>query len=134
MKYKRIKPNQYRGLLYLVVIDMTLCMILIFLRKWIKIKGLITITGLGGLLGIAIALWKRKAIRYAFLFNDFIMRQEIVQYTYDKNKKRIDYYPQMFFKEENGILYFKLRLDGSIISRKFRDLAQPLSDFLRWYS
>lgn len=31
MKYKRIKPNQYRGLLYLVVIDMTLCMILIFL-------------------------------------------------------------------------------------------------------
>lgn len=87
MKYKRIKPNQYRGLLYLVVIDMTLCMILIFLRKWIKIKGLITITGLGGLLGIAIALWKRKAIRYAFLFNDFIMRQEIVQYTYDKNKK-----------------------------------------------
>ena len=88
MKYKRIKPNQYRGLLYLVVIDMTLCMILIFLRKWIKIKGLITITGLGGLLGIAIALWKRKAIRYAFLFNDFIMRQEIVQYTYDKNKKR----------------------------------------------
>ena len=131
MKYKRIKPNQYRGLLYLVVIDMTLCMILIFLRKWIKIKGLITITGLGGLLGIAIALWKRKAIRYAFLFNDFIMRQEIVQYTYDKNKKRIDYYPQMFFKEENGILYFKLRLDGSIISRKFRDLAQPLSDFFK---
>lgn len=88
MKYKRIKPNQYRGLLYLVVIDMTLCMILIFLKKWIKIEGLITITGLGGLLGIAIALWKRKAIRYAFLFNDFIMRQEIVQYTYDKNKKK----------------------------------------------
>lgn len=33
MKYKRIKPNQYRGLLYLVVIDMTLCMILIFKRN-----------------------------------------------------------------------------------------------------
>ena len=109
MKYKRIKPNQYRGLLYLVVIDMTLCMILIFLRKWIKIKGLITITGLGGLLGIAIALWKRKAIRYAFLFNDFIMRQEIVQYTYDKNM---------------GQLY----LENSVILRSHYPI------FLRWYS
>lgn len=50
-----------------------------------------------------------------------------------QNGKRIeciDYYPQIFYKEqkEDNLLCIRVRLDGSVYSEKFRDCEQILAD------
>lgn len=47
-----------------------------------------------------------------------------------KKTERIDYYPQIFYKEqkEDNIFCIRIRLDGSVYSEKFRDCEQVLAD------
>lgn len=47
-----------------------------------------------------------------------------------KKTERIDYYPQIFYKEqkEDNLFCIRIRLDGSVYSEKFRDCEQVLAD------
>ena len=47
-----------------------------------------------------------------------------------KKIERIDYYPQIFYKEQRdkNVFYIKIRLDGCSCSEKFRDCEQILAD------
>lgn len=131
-RYKKLKYHQFVWLFKLMVGLSILLSGSIYLNKWFNLKGLITITGIGVLSLIAIALVKKKKIKYSLLIEKFIISNDLLQYRFGiRGKKKIDYYPSVTYKIENNNLYLRWRLDGSKIGQHFYDLEQPLADFLK---
>ncbi len=131
-KYKRLKYHQSRWIFKMMTTLLVIMGITIGLNKWFNLKGLITISGIGVLSLIAIALVSRERIKYAFLIEKFITSNDLLQYHFRTwGKKKIDYYPNTTYKVENNSLFLRFRLDGSNIGQRLYDLEQPLADFLK---
>lgn len=131
-KYKRMKYHQFRWIFKMMIALLVIIGIMIGLNKWFNLKGLITISGIGVLSLIAIALVSRERIKYAFLIEKFITSNDLLQYHFGTwGKKKIDYYPNTTYKVENNSLFLRFRLDGSNIGQRLYDLEQPLADFLK---
>lgn len=131
-RYKRLKYHQFAGLFKLIAVLLILLSGSIYLSKWFNLKGLITITGIGVLSLIVIALIRREHIKYAFLVQNFIINNDLLQYHFGTwGRKKADYYPNIAYKVENNCLSLKFRLDGSRTAQHFYDLEQPLADFFK---
>ena len=131
-RYKKLKYHQFAWLIKLLTILLVILLGSMYFSKWFNLKGLITITGIGVLSLIAIALLSRKRIKYAFLIEKFITSNNLLQYHFGTwGKKKIEYYPNITYKVENNCLFMRFRLDGSNIGQRLYDLEQPLADFLK---
>lgn len=131
-RYKKLKYHQFAWLIKLLTILLVILLGSMYFSKWFNLKGLITITGIGVLSLIAIALVSRKRIKYAFLIEKFITSNNLLQYHFGTwGKKKIEYYPNITYKVENNCLFMRFRLDGSNIGQRLYDLEQPLADFLK---
>lgn len=131
-RYKKLKYHQSRWIIKIMIVFLLIMGIAIGLNKWFNLKGLITISGIGVLSLIAIALVSRERIKYAFLIEKFITSNDLLQYHFGTwGKKKIDDYPDIAYKVENNYLFVRFRLDGSNIGQRLYDLEQPLADFLK---
>lgn len=81
-KYKRLKYHQSRWIFKMMIVLLVIMGITIGLNKWFNLKGLITISGIGVLSLIAIALVSRERIKYAFLIEKFITNNDLLQYYF----------------------------------------------------
>jgi len=81
-RYKKLKYHQFAWLIKLLTILLVILLGSMYFSKWFNLKGLITITGIGVLSLIAIALLSRKRIKYAFLIEKFITSNNLLQYHF----------------------------------------------------
>ena len=142
IKWKRLKPKQYRWLRDWYIVDVILILACTILKKFIPdsnffIMG-VTITSIGVLATIATTLITYKTRKKSCLIENFIrtntLLQSHIEIRYgilgETDVEVIDYYPQVDYSEspDDNVFRLRFRLDGSIIGQKLRDLEQPLSD------
>lgn len=128
-RYKKLKYHQSRWIFKMMIVLLLIMGIAISLSKWINLKGLITISSIGVLSLIAIALVRWERIKYAFLIEKFITSNDLLQYHLGTwGKKKIDYYPNITYKVENNGFFVRFRLDGSHIGERLYDLERPLEN------
>lgn len=132
-KYRVLKPNQTRKSIKLVFISLCLFILALVIGEYIKVKGLITVAGIGVLISTAIALANRQRNKFSRLIEKYIRSNRYMQYDYDlKGNEVISYYPEIYYMIKDNELFLKFRLDGSLIGQKLRTLKQSLEDYLQY--
>lgn len=140
--WKTLKPRQFAWLNNLLAVWGICLFILLFLYIVIKeeriIVGMTVMFGTGLLCFIIIhskiKAWKRISRQ----MEAFIRRNGLYQYHFITEERknveykveRIDYYPLIEYKEkaQENIFCIRIRLDGSLLSERFRELEQALAD------
>lgn len=84
-KYRVLKPNQTRKSIKLVFISLCLFILALVIGEYIKVKGLITVAGIGVLISTAIALANRQRNKFSRLIEKYIRSNRYMQYDYDLN-------------------------------------------------
>lgn len=132
-KYRVLKPSQTRKSIKLVFISLCLFILTLVIGEYIKVKGLITVAGIGVLISTAIALANRQRNKFSRLIEKYIRSNRYMQYDYDlKGNEVISYYPEIYYMIKDNELFLKFRLDGSLIGQKLRTLKQSLEDYLQY--
>lgn len=130
--YIRLKHKQFQWLTKLFVYSLVTLMCALLLNMYINIKGIIIIASIGVLSAIIISLVNFKTRKYSYLIENFIRSNNLLQACISSHgREKTEYYPTVNYMTCDNQLYLQWRLDGSKIGLKFRDLEQPLSDYLR---
>jgi energy-coupling factor transporter ATP-binding protein EcfA2 len=141
MKWKRLKAHQYSWQKYLYIFNAFMIFMCVFLKTFrfykIFLMG-VTSTSIGVLATLATTLLIHKVRQKSRLIEDFIRKNNLMQshYTFkygllgEKEIEIIDYYPHIYYSVSplDNVFRIRFRLDGSSISRKFRNLEQSLAD------
>lgn len=137
MKWKKLKPNQFRWLQVLLAIWCISILVIILLYSILEeskfLLGMIILLGVGMGVGLLV-LHNRKIIKLSAQIEEFVRKNKLYlsHYTLKRGKdiENIDYYPQIEYTEVlcDNVFRLKFRLDGSSISQRFRELEQPLAD------
>ena len=131
-KYKKLRYHHFLWVFRFLIVLIMLLLFTIALGKWFHLKWTITIIGIGVLLLIVTVLANRDIIKMAYHIENFNKSNNFLQYELsNRGKNIVTYYPDVQYKKENGVLYLKWRLDGSIIGEKLEKLEKPLSHFLK---
>lgn len=142
MRWKKLKAHQFVWLRYLTGIwCLGLAMFVICyiaLRKKVFLLETVAMLGIGVFCIVTIRYHAGKLKSVSKRTEDFIRKNNLYQSHYEvkngifreKEVEIIDYYPKIEYaeKESNNVFCMRFRLDGSAISRKFRDLEQALAD------
>ncbi len=144
MKWRKLKPQQFAWLKDLIALWFISLFILLLLYIVLKdgriIVGMAVMFGIG-LLCIIITYSKIKTWkRISRQMEDFIRKNGLYQFHYITEERKsgvykveqIDYYPLIEYidKAEDNIFCIRIRLDGCLISERFRDreMEQALAD------
>ncbi len=141
-KWKRLRNRQFAcfytmafsfGIALLILISLG-----IMLHKNNLIMGIIVI-GIIGIMCIALVYSKlRKTKRISKLMETFIRRNNLCQFHYtakqglfkERSIEVMDYYPIVEYveKKHENVFSLRIRMDGCLLSERFRDMEQPLAD------
>ena len=144
-RWKKLKPKQFawiRGLIALWLTCITFIMILHFALKEPRLQtSAKEILGIGIVVNTIILCMTRKTRKMSSLMEKFIRRNGLYQahneQKYSTNGKYkvecIDYYPKLEYREmrQKNMISIRIRLDGSLLAEKFRNMEQALADMLR---
>lgn len=142
-RWKQLKIRQFAWFYTMAysfeIALLVLIPIFIVFHKSNLVIGLI-VMGIIGTIFIAFFLVKLKNTRrISKLMETFVRRNNLYrshythpQYGLFKGRTRnievIDYYPRIWYMEKENVLMLRVRLDGCLLSEKFRDMEQQLAD------
>lgn len=140
MKWKRLKYRQYTWIYALIILwcsfNPALLLLCIILNKKSYMSIIAWIFCLGALLILLILVKEWKNMKISRLMEKFIRTNALYQARHitDSGQRKVEkilYYPDIRYMEtDNHILYFRIRLDGSVYSEKLRNMEQAFADML----
>lgn len=131
LRYIKLKPKQYKWLQIMMVSFILILICCMVLNRFIEMKKAIIIASIGVLSVIIIAFRNVKTRKYSCLIENFIRSNKLLQVCYDEHgKELIEYYPNVEYAVKDDLLYFRWRLDGTLIAQKLRGIEQALADCL----
>lgn len=131
LRYIKLKPKQYKWLKLVLFSFILMLICCVVLNRFIEMKKAIIIVSIAVLSVIIIAFRNVKTRKYSYLIENFIRSNNLLQVYYDEHgKERVEYYPNVEYAVNDGLLYLRWRLDGTLIAQKLRGIEQALADCL----
>lgn len=142
MKWKRLRPHQYAWCEAFVVLWLVCVIALVGFYIVTDDPIFVYASCAVGILGslctvfMYLSVWKRRKV--SVLMENFVRRNNMYRSHYntesgvfgERKVERLDYYPRIEYivKESDNVFAVRIRMDGTMIANRFRDMEQVLAD------